>query len=129
MEGSSFNLPFDEWTEMFGYERLIGALLDRLRIDIVVKFHNGSDLTSADVMASIIRAIDPESYQEGLVSPIGPTLSAGGLTPRTPTLILAIMYYPLGPELHSTTQLGRLVISESARRLPWHWTNSLCARF
>ena len=24
------NLPFDEWTEMFGSERLTGALLDRL---------------------------------------------------------------------------------------------------
>ena len=24
------NLPFDEWTEVFGSERLIGALLDRL---------------------------------------------------------------------------------------------------
>ena len=25
------NLPFDEWTEVFGSERLTGALLDRLR--------------------------------------------------------------------------------------------------
>ncbi len=25
------NLPFDEWTETFGTERLTGALLDRLR--------------------------------------------------------------------------------------------------
>ena len=24
------NLPFDEWTEIFGSERLTGALLDRL---------------------------------------------------------------------------------------------------
>ncbi len=24
------NLPFDEWTEVFGSERLTGALLDRL---------------------------------------------------------------------------------------------------
>ena len=46
-----------------------------------VKFHNGSELTSADVKASIIRAIAPESYQEGLVSPIGVTLAQGGLTP------------------------------------------------
>ncbi len=31
------NLPFDEWTETFGTERLTGALLDRLthRVDIL----------------------------------------------------------------------------------------------
>ena len=31
------NLPFDEWTEVFGSERLTGALLDRLthRVDIL----------------------------------------------------------------------------------------------
>ena len=45
-----------------------------------VKFHNGSDLNSADVHASIIRAIDPENYREGLSSNIGPTLVSGGLT-------------------------------------------------
>ncbi len=43
-----------------------------------VKFHNGSELTSEDVKASIIRAIDPESYHEGGRSPIGGTLSSGG---------------------------------------------------
>ena len=48
-----------------------------------VKFHNGSDLTSADVKASVIRAIDPGSYQEGLISPIGGTLTSGGVTPAT----------------------------------------------
>jgi hypothetical protein len=27
---SALNLPFDEWTEIFGSERLTGALLDRI---------------------------------------------------------------------------------------------------
>jgi DNA replication protein DnaC len=27
---AALNLPFDEWTEVFGSERLTGALLDRL---------------------------------------------------------------------------------------------------
>ena len=27
---SALNLPFEEWTEVFGAERLTGALLDRL---------------------------------------------------------------------------------------------------
>ena len=44
-----------------------------------VKFHNGSELTSEDVKASVIRAIDPTSYHEGGRSPIGGTLSSGGV--------------------------------------------------
>ena len=35
------NLPFDEWTEMFGSERLTGALLDRLTHHIHVIEMNG----------------------------------------------------------------------------------------
>ena len=46
-----------------------------------VKFHNGSELTSEDVKASIIRAVDPTSYHEGGRSPIGGTLSSGGVAP------------------------------------------------
>ena len=50
-----------------------------------------------DVKASIVRAIDPESYQEGLVSPIGLTLTAGGLTPdgvSTPDNYTAVATIP-----------------------------------
>ena len=35
------NLPFDEWTEMFGSERLIGALLDRLTHHVHIIEMNG----------------------------------------------------------------------------------------
>jgi len=31
------NLPFDEWTEIFGTERLTGALLDRLTHHVVLR--------------------------------------------------------------------------------------------
>ena len=35
------NLPFDEWTEVFGSERLTGALLDRLTHHVYILKMNG----------------------------------------------------------------------------------------
>ena len=35
------NLPFDEWTEVFGSERLTGALLDRLTHQVHILEMNG----------------------------------------------------------------------------------------
>ncbi len=35
------NLPFDEWTEIFGTERLTGALLDRLTHHVHILTMNG----------------------------------------------------------------------------------------
>ena len=35
------NLPFDEWTETFGSERLTGALLDRLTHHVHILEMNG----------------------------------------------------------------------------------------
>ena len=35
------NLPFDEWTEIFGSERLTGALLDRLTHPVHILAMNG----------------------------------------------------------------------------------------
>ena len=35
------NLPFDEWTEVFGSERMIGALLDRLTHHVHILEMNG----------------------------------------------------------------------------------------
>ena len=37
----SSNLPFDEWTEVFGSERLTGALLDRLTHHVHILEMNG----------------------------------------------------------------------------------------
>ena len=35
------NLPFDEWTEVFGSERITGALLDRLTHHVHILEMNG----------------------------------------------------------------------------------------
>nr|KIS30077.1 hypothetical protein TQ38_24665 [Novosphingobium sp. P6W] len=41
MDLLSCNLPFDEWTETFGSERLTGALLDRLTHHVSILEMNG----------------------------------------------------------------------------------------
>ena len=40
-ERGSTNLPFDEWTEVFGSERLTGTLLDRLTHHVHILEMNG----------------------------------------------------------------------------------------
>jgi DNA replication protein DnaC len=40
------NLPFDEWTETFGTERLTGALLDRLTHHVNILEMNGESYRS-----------------------------------------------------------------------------------
>jgi DNA replication protein DnaC len=42
------NLPFDEWTEVFGSQRLTGALLDRLTHHVHVLTCNGDSYRLAD---------------------------------------------------------------------------------
>jgi len=42
------NLPFDEWTEVFGSERLTGALLDRLTHHVNILEMNGESYRLAD---------------------------------------------------------------------------------
>ena len=41
------NLPFDEWTEVFGSKRLTGALLDRLTHRVHIIEMNGDSYRSS----------------------------------------------------------------------------------
>jgi DNA replication protein DnaC len=45
------NLPFDEWTETFGTERLTGALLDRLTLHVNILEMNGESYRLAQSRA------------------------------------------------------------------------------
>ena len=45
------NLPFDEWTETFGTERLTGALLDRLTHHVNILEMNGESYRLAQSRA------------------------------------------------------------------------------
>ncbi len=45
------NLPFDEWTETFGSERLTGALLDRLTHHVSILEMNGDSCRLAQSRA------------------------------------------------------------------------------
>jgi DNA replication protein DnaC len=68
------NLPFEEWTSVFGSERLTGALLDRLTHHVHILELNGDSYrlkqsksrrrktpTPADDEASLAETIDPET--------------------------------------------------------------------
>mgnify|MGYP003412795584 CR=1 FL=1 len=47
------NLPFDEWTETFGTERLTGALLDRLTHHVNILEMNGESYRLAQSRARV----------------------------------------------------------------------------
>ena len=55
------NLPFDEWTEVFGSERLTGALLDRLTHRVHILEMNGESyrLKQSTQAAPVRAASDP----------------------------------------------------------------------
>jgi hypothetical protein len=62
------NLPFDEWTEVFGSERLTGALLDRLTHQVHILEMNADPLTTADSnhIAPLARSV-PVAGKRGFV--------------------------------------------------------------
>lgn len=52
------NLPFEEWTETFGSERLTGALLDRLTHQVNILEMNGQSYRLAQSKAKLDKATD-----------------------------------------------------------------------
>ena len=67
------NLPFDEWTEVFGSERLTGALLDRLTRHVNILEMNG-DSYRLNVRAAGVKPrllTEPTTHQPTL-DPVGP---------------------------------------------------------
>ena len=55
------NLPFDEWTETFGSERLTGALLDRLTHHVTILEMNGDSyrLAQSRTQKNLSRTLTP----------------------------------------------------------------------
>ena len=101
------NLPFDEWTEIFGSERLTGALLDRLTHHVHILEMNGESyrLRQSRKRRSNKQAKPQDSFQwsEATTQEGGPwapffTHQVGHLPPRrytfTPPLTLR-RWYPL----------------------------------
>ena len=91
------NLPFDEWTEVFGSERLTGALLDRLTHHIHILEMNGDSYRlkrSRENAASQV-ADDPE---DSCLTPELPT-TAPDLTPTR----LPIQFFLIVPVGHDSS--------------------------
>ena len=85
------NLPFDEWTDVFGSERLTGALLDRLTHHVHILEMNGDsyrlkgsrqDAGPQSPVSSLQTAQKTSSsYQNG--SPLPPVTAGGGTFPMS----------------------------------------------
>ena len=71
------NLPFDEWTEVFGSERITGALLDRLTHHVHILEMNGESyrLKRSRENAASQASEEPDDVEL--------TLTLSPLTPRT----------------------------------------------
>ena len=54
------NLPFDEWTEVFGSERLTGALLDRLTHHVHILEMNGESYRLKRSRKNAVSETSPE---------------------------------------------------------------------
>jgi DNA replication protein DnaC len=55
------NLPFDEWTEVFGSERLTGALLDRLTHHVdILEMNGGSYRLKQSNQTASAQSVDQE---------------------------------------------------------------------
>ena len=58
------NLPFDEWTEVFGSERLTGALLDRLTHHVHILEMNGDSYRLKRSRESAVSQPSDEPHEE-----------------------------------------------------------------
>ncbi len=58
------NLPFDEWTEVFGSERLTGALLDRLTHHVHILEMNGESYRLKHSRESTVSPASEEPDEE-----------------------------------------------------------------
>jgi len=66
------NLPFDEWTEIFGSERLTGALLDRLTHHVHILEMNGDSYRLSQSQKQRKSPKTAGLITENLVDPVGP---------------------------------------------------------
>ena len=58
------NLPFDEWTEVFGSERLTGALLDRLTHHVHILEMNGESYRLKRSREGVASQTQDKSHEE-----------------------------------------------------------------
>ena len=65
------NLPFDEWTEVFGSERLTGALLDRLTHHVNILEMNG-DSYRLNQSPGLKPRLLTEPTTQPTLDPVGP---------------------------------------------------------
>ena len=61
------NLPFDEWTEVFGSERLTGALLDRLTHHVHMLEMNGESYRLKRSREGVVSQLSDEPHEVAII--------------------------------------------------------------
>ena len=90
------NLPFDEWTEVFGSERLTGALLDRLTHHVHIIEMNGDSYASRPAGRTLSHR-NPKN-RPTLRTPPTPAPLSPQVAPVS-SLVKAVRHYPRGTVL------------------------------
>ena len=82
------NLPFDEWTEVFGSERLTGALLDRLTHHVHILEMNGDSyrLNQSQKRRKPPKGVRQPDETQPMVDPVGPQNASPALLRVTQAL-------------------------------------------
>ena len=94
------NLPFDEWTEVFGSERLTGALLDRLTHHVHILEMNGDSyrLKGSRQSAAALAPASDRPAADWRPAKAGPG-PAPGDTPRPTGPAMTVRHHPGGTVL------------------------------
>ena len=112
------NLPFDEWTSVFGSERLTGALLDRLTHHVHILQLNGD---SYRLNQSKRRSHRSSSDSRRIISTKSDTGRNG--PPRWGLLPASLMYFCFGRPMHHCSGVDIGSIAARRYRAPAMWIN------
>ena len=113
------NLPLDEWTEVFGSERLTGALLDRLTHHVHILEMNGESYRlKRSRENSVSQAPDAPETPGPLNTPVAShPLILSPTLPAQPTATIPVVHHSAAPVAHFAAALDTSRVLHTAKML------------